>query len=69
MVRATPVPVRRGDGPNCLLATALDFQAALQDVHDVFHVVNRLPIARGLQRLEEVLRPAAMAGVALGHSR
>ena len=41
----------------------LDFQAAMQDVYDLFHDVNGLLLARGLRRLDEMLRPAAMSGV------
>ena len=40
----------------------LDFQAAMQDVYDLFYDVNGLLLARGLRRLDE-LRPAAMSGV------
>ena len=42
---------------------SLDFQAAMQDVYDLFHDVNSLLVARGLRRLEDMLRPAAMSGV------
>ena len=41
----------------------MDFQIAMQDVYDLFHDVNSLLVARGLRRLEEMLRPAAMSGV------
>ena len=41
----------------------LDFQAAMQDVYDLFYDVNGLLLARGLRRLDEMLRPAAMSGV------
>lgn len=41
----------------------LDFQAAMQDVYDLFHDLNGLLVDRGLRRLEEMLRPAAMSGV------
>ena len=40
-----------------------DFQMAMQDVYDFFHDVNGLLLERGLQRLEETLRPAAMSGI------
>ena len=42
---------------------AVDFQVAMQDVYDLFHDINSLLIGRGLRRLEEMLRPAAMSGV------
>ena len=41
----------------------MDFQIAMQDVYDLFHDVNSLLVGRGLRRLEEMLRPAAMSGV------
>jgi hypothetical protein len=40
-----------------------DFQMAMQDVYDFFHDVNGLLLQRGLRRLEETLRPAAMSGI------
>lgn len=40
-----------------------DFKMAMQDVYDFFFDVNRLLTDRGLQRLDEVLRPAIMSGV------
>ena len=41
----------------------LDFQIAVQNVYDLFHDINSLLLARGLKRLEEMLRPAAMSGL------
>ena len=35
----------------------------MQDVYDLFHDVNSLLVERGLHRLEEMLRPAAMSGM------
>ena len=40
-----------------------DFQMAMQDVYDLFHDINGLLVGRGLQRLEDMLRPAAMSGM------
>lgn len=40
-----------------------DFRMAMQDVYDFFYDVNRLLIEKGLERLDEVLRPAIMSGV------
>ena len=40
-----------------------DFQMAMQDVYDFFHDVNTLLQGKGLQRLDEMLRPAIMSGV------
>lgn len=36
---------------------------AMQDVYDLFHDINGLLVGRGLQRLEDMLRPAAMSGM------
>jgi len=36
---------------------------AMQDVYDFFHDVNVLLLGKGLDRLEETLRPAIMSGV------
>lgn len=41
----------------------LDFQTAMQDVYDFFRDVNSLLIGKGLQRLDDMLRPAIMSGV------
>lgn len=41
----------------------LDFQASMQDVYDLFYDVNGLLLDRGLERLDEMLRPAAMSGM------
>ncbi len=40
-----------------------DFQMAMQDVYDFFYDVNALLTQRGLQRLDDMLRPAIMSGV------
>jgi hypothetical protein len=40
-----------------------DFQMAMQDVYDFFHDVNGHLMAKGLQRLDDLLRPAIMSGV------
>ena len=41
----------------------LDFQTAMQDVYDFFRDVNALLTGKGLQRLDDMLRPAIMSGV------
>ena len=41
----------------------MDFQAAMQDVYDFFHDVNTNLTARGLERLDDMLRPAIMSGL------
>jgi hypothetical protein len=40
-----------------------DFQMALQDVYDFFFDVNSHLSRKGLQRLDDMLRPAIMSGV------
>lgn len=40
-----------------------DFRSAVQDVYDFFHDVNSGLAARGLERLDDMLRPAIMSGV------
>lgn len=40
-----------------------DFRAAAQDVYDFFHDVNAALTAKGLERLDDMLRPAIMSGV------
>ena len=40
-----------------------DFAAAMQDVYDFFGDVNGLLARKGLKRLDDMLRPAAMSGM------
>jgi len=40
-----------------------DFEIAIQDVYDFFYDVNKLLINRGLRRLNDTLRPAAVSGI------
>jgi hypothetical protein len=40
-----------------------DFEIAMQDVYDFFFDVNKLLQAKGLKRLDDTLRPAAMSGL------
>ena len=40
-----------------------DFALAMQDVYDFFYDVNTHLVARGLERLDDMLRPAIMSGV------
>jgi len=40
-----------------------DFQLAMQDVYDFFFDVNTLLMRKGLQRLDDMLRPAIMSGL------
>lgn len=41
----------------------MDFVSAMQDVYDFFADVNENLTGKGLQRLDEMLRPAAMSGM------
>jgi len=40
-----------------------DFQLAMQDIYDFFHDVNEGLVKKGLQRLDDMLRPAIMSGL------
>lgn len=40
-----------------------DFELAMQDVYDFFYDVNVLLMRKGLQRLDDMLRPAIMSGL------
>ncbi len=40
-----------------------DFAIAMQDVYDFFHDVNSLLEEKGLERLDDMLRPANMSGL------
>jgi len=37
-----------------------DFSLALQDIYDFFHDVNSHLVSKGLDRLDDMLRPAIM---------
>lgn len=40
-----------------------DFEVAMQDVYDFFHDVNTLLSGKGLHRLDDMMRPAALSGM------
>ena len=40
-----------------------DFEVAMQDVYDFFFDVNELLSTKGLHRLDDMMRPAAMSGI------
>jgi hypothetical protein len=40
-----------------------DFEIAMQDVYDFFYDVNTILTQKGLHRLDDMLRPAAMSGI------
>jgi hypothetical protein len=40
-----------------------DFEIAMQDVYDFFYDVNKLLLSKGLHRMDDMLRPAAMSGM------
>jgi hypothetical protein len=59
-------PQRSRFNPDVILPFELrlqDFESAMQDVYDFFYDVNVLLISKGLQRLDDMLRPAIMSGV------
>lgn len=52
--------------PNVVLPYELrtgNFEGAMQDVYDFFGDVNELLLQKGLPRLDDMLRPAAMSGL------
>lgn len=40
-----------------------DFESAMQDVYDFFYDVDANLVGKGLQRLDDMLRPAIMSGI------
>ncbi len=40
-----------------------DFEIAMQDIYDFFYDVNSLLSSKGLERLDEMLRPSIMSGL------
>jgi hypothetical protein len=55
-----------GFNQNALLPFSLrlkDFELAMQDVYDFFYDVNKLLLDKGLHRMDDMLRPAAMSGM------
>jgi hypothetical protein len=40
-----------------------DFELAIQDIYDFFHDVNTALVSKGLQRMDDMLRPAIMSGL------
>lgn len=58
--------VRSAFNPNATLPYELrlkDFEMAMQDVYDFFHDVNQLLLSKGLHRMDDMMRPAAMSGM------
>ena len=58
--------VRTAFNPGVSLPFSLrvsDFEHAMQDVYDFFYDVNGLLLAKGLHRMDDMLRPAAMSGM------
>lgn len=59
-------PKRESFNANALLPFELrlqDFEIAMQDVYDLFHDVNTGLLGKGLERLDDFLRPAIMSGL------
>jgi hypothetical protein len=64
VVRNQPDPAKFNQIANLPFELRLkDFELAMQDVYDFFYDVNVLLTSKGLQRLDDVLRPAIMSGV------
>lgn len=62
--RNTPDPARFNAALELPFQLRLeDFRAAMQDVYDFFHDVNTGLIEKGLDRLDDMLRPASLSGV------
>ena len=70
--RGSPMPVSRNSPEPDRFNTAAalpyelrldDFRSAMQDVYDFFFDVNTGLVAKGLDRLDDTLRPAIMSGV------
>lgn len=58
--------VRPAFNPNAAYPFELrpqDFEVAMQDVYDFFFDVNQHLVQRGLERLDDMLRPAIMSGL------
>ena len=57
---------RQGFNPEIDLPYSLrisDFEHAMEDIYDFFHDVNNLLSNKGLHRLDDMMRPAAMSGL------
>lgn len=64
VVRNHPDPTKFNDSATLPYQLRLkDFELAMQDVYDFFYDVNVLLTSKGLQRLDDMLRPAIMFGV------
>jgi hypothetical protein len=64
MQRATVDPIKFNPAPTLPYDLRIDdFRIAMQDVYDFFHDVNVLLSGKGLPRLDDMLRPAAMSGI------
>lgn len=58
------VPTNFNDSAELPYALRLkDFELAMQDIYDFFFDVNSSLVTRGLERLDDMLRPAIMSGV------
>jgi hypothetical protein len=64
IVRNQPDPAKFNQNANMPFQFRLkDFELAMQDVYDFFFDVNVLLTSKGLQRLDDMLRPANMSGL------
>lgn len=64
VTRNTPDPAKFNSAAELPFQLRLeDFRLAMQDVYDFFYDVNTGLVAKGLERLDDMLRPAIMSGV------
>jgi hypothetical protein len=64
LVRNTPDPSKFNGSLALPFELRLDdFRLALQDVYDFFYDVNVLLVGKGLERLDDMIRPAILSGL------
>jgi hypothetical protein len=64
IIRNQPDPIKFNSDATLPFELRLkDFELAMQDVYDFFYDVNVLLTKKGLQRLDDMLRPAIMSGL------
>lgn len=64
IIRNTPDPIKFNDALALPFNLRIDdIRGAMQDVYDFFYDVNKLLAAKGLQRLDDMIRPAGLSGI------
>jgi hypothetical protein len=64
IARNAPIPSAFNQSLSLPYALRLeDFQMAMQDIYDFFYDVNLLLVGKGLQRLDDMIRPAILSGL------